>query len=87
MNKFVLDCPIATAWRFEDEVSEVIDSLLERVRDRRAVVHSLWFLGITNVLLQAEWSNRITVGDVATRLRFLQLLPISIKHLTQAECI
>jgi len=36
MSKFVLDCSIAAAWCFEDETSEVTDSLLERVRDHGA---------------------------------------------------
>lgn len=85
MSKFVLDCSIAAAWCFEDETSEVTDSLLERVRDHGAVVPSLWFLEITNVLLQAERRNRITASDVTTQLELLRLLPISVEHSTQVK--
>ncbi len=85
MSKFVLDCSIAAAWCFEDETSEVTDSLLERVRDHGAVVPSLWFLEITNVLLQAERRNRITASDATTQLELLRLLPISVEHSTQVK--
>jgi predicted nucleic acid-binding protein len=85
MSKFVMDCSIAAAWCFEDEASEITDSLLERVRDHGALVPSLWLLEITNVLLQAERKNRISASDATTRLQLLRILPISIEHSTQTE--
>lgn len=85
MSKFILDCSIAAAWCFEDEASEVTDSLLERVRDYGAVVPALWLLEISNVLLMAERRNRIAPSDAITRLELLRLLPISVEHPTQTE--
>jgi len=49
------------------------------------VVPSLWFLEITNVLLQAERRNRITASDATTQLELLRLLPISVEHSTQVK--
>lgn len=37
MNKFVLDCSIATAWRSEDDASEVTDSLQAKRSNRVTV--------------------------------------------------
>jgi predicted nucleic acid-binding protein len=75
---FILDCSIAVAWCFEDEASEACDALLERVRDEGALVPSLWYLELGNVMIQAERRGRIMPADVSTRLELIGDLPIVI---------
>lgn len=78
MTGFILDCSIALAWCFEDEASETCDALLERVRDEGALVPSLWYLELGNVMIQAERRGRIMPADVSTRLELIGDLPIVI---------
>lgn len=78
MTGFILDCSIAVAWCFEDEASETCDALLERVRDEGALVPSLWYLELGNVMIQAERRGRIMPADVSTRLELIGDLPIVI---------
>ena len=39
---FVADCSVTVAWCFEDEATDELDSLLDRVQREGAVVPSLW---------------------------------------------
>lgn len=74
----MIDSSVALTWCFEDEASPQTDRLFERVRDDGAVVPGLWYLELSNVLLQAEKRGRISTGDVATRLGLIAELPISV---------
>ena len=78
----VIDSSIALTWCFEDEASPETDRLFERVRDDGAIVPGLWYLELSNVLLQAEKRGRISTGDVATRLNLIADLPISVDQET-----
>ena len=82
MSPVVLDCSIALTWCFEDEASPETDGLFERVRDEGAIVPGLWYLEVSNVLLQAEKRGRIGIGDVMTRLDLIAELPISVDQQT-----
>ena len=82
MSEAVIDSSIALTWCFEDEASPETDALLERVRDDGAIVPGLWYLELSNVLLQAEKRGRIGTGDVATRLNLIAALPISVDQET-----
>ena len=81
MSGLVIDCSVAVAWCFEDEVSAETDAILERVRDEGALVPALWHLELGNVLVQAERRKRLTAADTTTRLELIAALPI----LTDAE--
>jgi predicted nucleic acid-binding protein len=82
VSEVVIDSSIALAWSFEDEASRETDKLFERVRDDGAVVPGLWYLELSNVLLQAEQRGRISTGDVATRLDLVAELPIFVDEET-----
>lgn len=60
MKEFVLDCSVAMAWCFEEEACDYGYSVLERARNCRVVVPSLWHLELVNVVSQAEYRKRIT---------------------------
>lgn len=81
----VIDSSVALTWCFEDEASAQSDALFERVRDDGAMVPTLWYLELANVLLQAEKRGRITAADVATRLELIADLPITADHETAAR--
>jgi predicted nucleic acid-binding protein len=82
MIPVVVDSSVALTWCFEDEASPETDRLLERVRYDGGIVPGLWYLELSNVLLQAERRNRISANDVAMSLDLIAKLPISIDHET-----
>ena len=73
---FVVDASLALAWHFEDEVSEYADRVLERLREDRAVVPSIWPLEVANGLLVAERRGRLSLARVARAVELFQELPI-----------
>lgn len=82
---FVLDNSVALAWCFEDEQTDGIMGLLDRVADAGAVAPQLWPLEALNGLLTAERRGRID-HDVRHRLAgFLQELPIRIDDETASR--
>lgn len=87
MTGLVLDCSIAVTWCFEDEASDTCDALLERVRDEGALVPSLWYLELGNVMIQAERRRRIMPADVSIRLELIGDLPISIDDETSPRAL
>ena len=76
MSAFVLDCSIAVAWLFDDEVTPETDALLDRLKDDSALVPGLWRLEIGNVLARAERHKRVSGAQVAAHLDLLDRLPI-----------
>lgn len=82
MSEAVVDSSVALTWCFEDEASAETDALFERVRDEGAMVPGLWYLELSNVLLQAEKRGRISGDDVAARLDLIAELPISVAQET-----
>ena len=76
MSPFVVDCSVAVAWLFEDEVTPATDALLERLKDGGAMVPGLWRLELGNVLAGAERRGRISRSQVAAYIDLLDRLPI-----------
>jgi len=42
--RFVLDCPVAMAWCFEDEISPYTEAALDILSKGNALVPSIWSL-------------------------------------------
>jgi predicted nucleic acid-binding protein len=75
---FVVDNSIALAWCFEDEHTQPIMDLLDRVAETGAVAPSLWPLEALNGLLMAERRKRLD-GRRRQRLAgFLRGLPVTL---------
>jgi hypothetical protein len=53
-ERFVLDASVTAAWCFRNEGSALTMALLEQMRQRKAVVPTLWHVETANMLLQAE---------------------------------
>ena len=56
---WVLDSSVALTWCFTDEATPATSALLDRIKIDAAVVPSLWYLEITNVLALAERKGRL----------------------------
>jgi len=75
---FVVDNSVALAWCFEDEHTQPIMDLLDRVAETGAVAPSLWPLEALNGLLMAERRKRVD-GKRRQRLAgFLSGLPVTL---------
>ncbi len=82
---FVIDNSIALAWCFEDEQTDAIMALLDRLTETGASAPQLWPLEALNGLLTAERKGRI---DTVVRRRLaglLQALPIAIDDETASQ--
>ncbi|MFZ0590747.1 MAG: type II toxin-antitoxin system VapC family toxin [Bryobacteraceae bacterium] len=73
---FVLDASIAACWAFEDEDHPHADRALMRIRADEAVVPSLWWFEVRNILIVNERRKRITELETTSFLRDIARLPI-----------
>ena len=82
---FVLDNSIALAWCFEDEQTDAIMAMLDRVEENGAVAPQIWPLEALNVLMTAERKGRIDSGLRRRLSAFLAELPIRIDDETASR--
>jgi predicted nucleic acid-binding protein len=75
---FVVDNSVALAWCFEDEHTQPIMDLLDRVAETGAVAPSLWPLEALNGLLMAERRRRLDPKRRQRLARFLRGLPVTL---------
>ncbi len=73
---FVVDSSVALAWCFEDEHTQSIMDLLDRVAVTGAVAPSLWPLEALNGLLMAERRKRLDSKRRQRLAGFLRTLPV-----------
>jgi predicted nucleic acid-binding protein len=78
MMPFVLDASIAACWAFPDEQDPRADAALARVRIEDAVVPSLWWFEVRNILVVNERRMRITESGINSFLRELARLRIRV---------
>jgi predicted nucleic acid-binding protein len=75
---FVLDASIAACWAFPNEHDERADEALARVRTDDAVVPSLWWFEVRNILVVNERRKRITEAGTSSFLRELARLRLRV---------
>jgi predicted nucleic acid-binding protein len=75
---FVLDASITACWAFPDEQDPRACAALARVRIEDAVVPSLWWFEVRNILVVNERRNRITESGTNSFLRELSRLRIRV---------
>ncbi|PYB71726.1 type II toxin-antitoxin system VapC family toxin [Rhizobium wuzhouense] len=73
---FVLDASIAVSWFLRDEDSSVGDRLLSTLESTSALVPSLFWFEMRNVLVIAERRGRLALGESTRCLEQLRGLPI-----------
>lgn len=81
----VLDCSIVMAWCFADESTPETVEVQDRLVAEAAVVPSIWFLEVTNVLTSAEKRKRISPQDTQQFLDLLTVLDIQVDHETSSR--
>ncbi len=73
---FVLDASVTMAWCFEDEVTPYSEEVLDSLSETTAIVPTLWWLEVANVLLVGERRQRLTQAQSARFTELLTALPI-----------
>jgi len=74
---YVLDCSVAISWCLPDESNAYADAVwILLSADTAAIVPSIWWLEIGNVLVVAERRRRTTEVQIAEALAVLRTLPI-----------
>ena len=75
---FVLDASIPAAWALQDEEDPRADAAFVRMKKEEAVVPSLWWFEIRNILVVNERRKRITESDTGVFLRDLTGLRVRV---------
>jgi predicted nucleic acid-binding protein len=75
---FVLDASITACWAFEDEDHPEASLAFVQIRTEEAVVPSLWWFEVRNILVVNERRRRIAESDTAAFLANLSKLRIRI---------
>jgi predicted nucleic acid-binding protein len=75
---FVLDASIAACWAFSDEDHPKAEAAFTRIRKDEALVPTLWWFEVRNILLVNERRKRITASDTDAFLRNLGRLAMRI---------
>jgi predicted nucleic acid-binding protein len=82
---FVLDASICATWALADESSEVADTAADRLRTETALVPTVWWYEVRNVLVVNERRQRMTVSDTAIFLDVLSRFPIVVDSVQDEE--
>src|SRR5262245_15349060 len=75
---FVLDASIPACWALQDEEDPRADTAFARIKNDEAVVPSLWWFEIRNILIVNERRRRIKQSDSIVFLRALAVLRIRV---------
>jgi predicted nucleic acid-binding protein len=75
---FVLDTSISACRAFQDEQDPRADAAFVRIKTEEAVVPSLWWFEIRNILVVNERRKRITESDTGVFLRDLAGLRVRV---------
>ena len=75
---FVVDASVTAAWVFADERAEFADQTFKRLDWDRAVVPTLWWYDIRNVIVIGERRGRLTAIAAAECLNLLETIPIDV---------
>ena len=85
---FVLDASVTACWALEDEADPQADLAYRRIRTEEAVVPSLWWFEVRNILVVNERRKRITQSVTTTFLREVTRLPIRVDRIpVEAEVL
>jgi predicted nucleic acid-binding protein len=75
---FVLDASVAACWAFQDEAHPDADLALTRIRSDEALVPSLWWFEVRNILIVGERRKRIAESETSRFLQDLTRLPLRV---------
>jgi predicted nucleic acid-binding protein len=73
---FVLDASVTACWAFDDEDHPDARLAFQRIRTEEAVVPSLWWFEVRNILVVSERRRRIAPSATTAFLAALSRLPV-----------
>lgn len=76
MKGIILDASMALSWCFADEFDDLAERAAALVQEHGGVVTPLWWLEVSNVLLQAERRGRLRPTETTQLLSTLARLPL-----------
>ena len=82
MSPIILDCSVTASWFIPDEFSKNSLNIKDKIREKGAIVPTIWSLEVGNVLLISERRKRITKEQRQKALYILKDLPIKTDELT-----
>src|SRR5580658_6009834 len=82
---FVLDASITACWALEDEHDARALVALNRIATDEAIVPSLWWFEVRNILVVNERRRRISSSDSDAFLLRLSSLPIRVEPVPDDE--
>jgi predicted nucleic acid-binding protein len=85
LSDFVLDCSVSISWIFPDEHSDYAEEVLRLLESQQAIVPSIWFLEMANVLLVGERRKRINQTQTTQTLSLLNALDILVDNRTENQ--
>lgn len=88
MTDFVLDNSVAMRWLLKTRKladQQYAESVLDSLPDGNALVPNLWHLEATSVLLSAEKSDEISLGEIEGFISQLENLPILTDSMTSNQ--
>ena len=87
LMSFVLDASITACWAFADEDHPEASLAFDRIRTEEAVVPSLWWFEVRNILVVNERRQRIAESDTAAFLLHLSRLRIRVDRIPEENTI
>ncbi|MEJ0071739.1 MAG: type II toxin-antitoxin system VapC family toxin [Pseudomonadota bacterium] len=81
---FVLDASITACWLLPDETHAVATAALDRLAQEPAIVPTIWWYEMRNLLIACERRGRFGADRTAAALAVLADLPIAIEPVADA---
>lgn len=84
---FVLDASVAACWAFQDEDDPRADLALSRIKTDEALVPTLWWFELRNILVVNERRKRIAEADTASFLNYISQLTIKTDRFPNSDAV
>jgi predicted nucleic acid-binding protein len=84
---FVLDSSVTAVWALGNEDSTIAEAAALRLKQEAAVVPSVWWYEIRNLLVVNERRRRLTASDSALFLSLISAYPIRIEPAEDEQTI
>ena len=85
-RRLVLDASVAVAWFFDDEATEVSESVLNLLyAGAELLAPAVWPLEVANALLVAERRKRVSLAQMTALMSRITSFPISLETMDTAR--
>lgn len=84
---FVVDASVAAVWFMPDEEHPIAQRAFEHLSHDRALLPSLWWFEMRNLLIVNERRNRVTPAQTRETLALIDEMPIAFDHEAKSETL